>query len=120
MATKARSVDEYLASASADKREALQRLRSAIARAVPDALECIAYGLPSFRLDGKYFVSFGAAARHCAFYAGAHPIRTYAEELASYDTAKGTIRFDAKRPLPDDLVEKLVRARVEEFRRSRD
>jgi uncharacterized protein YdhG (YjbR/CyaY superfamily) len=59
-------------------------------------------------------VSFGAAAKHCAFYAGAHPVKAHAAELEAYDTSKGTIRFPADRPLPTALVRKLVKTRVAE------
>jgi uncharacterized protein YdhG (YjbR/CyaY superfamily) len=59
-------------------------------------------------------VAFGAAANHCAFYPGAHPVEAHKEELKAYDTSKGTIRFRADRPLPASLVRKLVRTRIAE------
>jgi uncharacterized protein YdhG (YjbR/CyaY superfamily) len=106
---------EYLAGVSADKRAALQRLRKAIKAAVPRAEECIAYGLPAFRLDGRLLVAFGAAARHCALYPmSAATVREFEVELADYDTSPGTIRFTADEPLPPTLVRKLVRARIAE------
>jgi len=107
-----RTIDEYLATLAADKRAALERLRSAIRAAAPQAEECISYGLPGFRLGGRLLVSFGAAARHCALYPGSYPIEACAADLAAYDTSKGTIRFPPDRPLPVMLVRKLVRARM--------
>jgi uncharacterized protein YdhG (YjbR/CyaY superfamily) len=59
-------------------------------------------------------VWFGAAARHCAFYPGAHPIAAYEDELKAYSTSKGTIRFPPDEPLPATLVRKLVKARIAE------
>jgi uncharacterized protein YdhG (YjbR/CyaY superfamily) len=110
--TKPKTVDEYLASLSPDKRAALRKLRTDIRSAAPRSEECISYGIPGFRLDGRMLVWFGAAARHCAFYPGADPIRTLGAELERYDTSKGTIRFPPDEPLPAALVRKLVKARI--------
>jgi uncharacterized protein YdhG (YjbR/CyaY superfamily) len=116
MTEKPRTIDEYLARVDVEKRAALDDLRRAIAAAAPDAAECISYDLPAFRLDGKMLVSFGAAANHCAFYTGAAPIAAHRDELTRYDTSKGTIRFQADRPLPAALVRKLVTTRVAQHR----
>ncbi len=108
---KAKTIDEYLAVLSDDKRAALNRLRKTIRAAAPRAEECISYQLPAFRLDGKLLVCFGAAANHCAFYPGA-VVEAHKDELKNYDTSKGTIRFQADNPLPTTLVRKLVKARI--------
>ena len=65
-------------------------------------------------MGGRLLVSFGAAASHCAFSPGAHPIEAHVAELAGYDTSKGTIRFPPDRPLPATLVRKLVKTRIAE------
>ena len=114
MPAKAHTIDEYLAPLSDDKRVALEKLRRAIAAGAPNAEECISYGIPTFRLDGTMLVSFGAAAKHCAFYTESYPIAALRNELSAYDTSKGTIRFPANRPLPAALVRKIVKARVAE------
>ena len=114
MKTKATTIDEYLADLSDDKRAALEKLRRAIRSAAPKAEECISYQVPAFRLGGRLLVAFGAAAKHCAFYAGAYPVKALKNELKAYDTSKGTIRFRANAPLPASLVRKLVRARIAE------
>src|SRR5580765_1546245 len=88
-----RTIDEYLAPLSDEKRAALEKLRRAIKSAAPKAEECISYKIPGFRLGGRLLVSFGAAANHCAFYPGAHPVNAHKAELKGYDTNKGTIRF---------------------------
>jgi uncharacterized protein YdhG (YjbR/CyaY superfamily) len=108
---KPKTTDEYLVAVASDKRAALEKLRKAIQPAVPKAEECISYGLPAFRLNGKFLVAFGAAARHCAFYPGSI-VQDFQEELKGYETSKGTIRFPANKPLPGALVRKLVRARI--------
>jgi uncharacterized protein YdhG (YjbR/CyaY superfamily) len=109
-----KTIDEYLARVSDDKRAALEKLRKAIKAAAPRAEECISYQVPTFRLDGRMLVSFGAATNHCSFYPGAHPIDAHKAELRTYDTSKGTIRFPANRPLPATLVRKLVKTRIAE------
>jgi uncharacterized protein YdhG (YjbR/CyaY superfamily) len=107
----ATTIDEYLGALPTDKRAALHWLRRQIQAAAPGAEECISYGIPAFRLDGTLLVHFGAAARHCAFYAGT-VIEDHARELAGYDTSKGTIRFQPDAPLPAALVRKLVKAQI--------
>ena len=112
--TKVRTVDEYLARVSDDKRVALQKLRKTIKAAAPRAEECISYQLPAYRLNGM-LVAFGATANHCAFYPmSASTVAAHREELKDYDTSKGTIRFQPDNPLPVSLVRKLVKARIEE------
>lgn len=109
--TKPKTHEDYLARVSADKRAALQKVRSAIKAAAPKAEECISYQLPAFRLNGKFLVAYGAAANHCAFYPGS-VIRVVKSELKGYDTSKGTLRFPAEKPLPATLVRKLVKLRM--------
>jgi uncharacterized protein YdhG (YjbR/CyaY superfamily) len=104
-------VDAYLSELSADERATLEKLRRDILAAVPGAEECISYGIPAVRLNGRVLVWFGAARNHCAFYPGGI-VQRFQRELAKYDTSKGTIRFPPDRPLPSALVRKLVRARV--------
>ena len=107
----ARTIDEYLAPLPPEKWAALQRLRRHIKAAAPGAEECISYGIPAFRLDGKLLVHFGAAAKHCAFYPGA-VVESHRDELKHYDTSKGTVRFQPDTPLPAALVRKLVKAQI--------
>jgi uncharacterized protein YdhG (YjbR/CyaY superfamily) len=115
MAAKTTTIDEYLAALSADKRAALEKLRKTIRAIAPKAEECISYGLPAFRLDGKPLVAFGATENHCAIYPmSASTVEAHKDELKDYDTSKGTIRFQADKPLPVALVRKLVKARIAE------
>ena len=112
MATKLNTIDEYLAALSDDKRAALEKLRRAIKAAAPKATECISYQVPTFRLNGRMLVSFGAAAKHCAFYPGAFPVATHKAALKGYDTSTGTVRFPPEKPLPAALVSRLVKTRI--------
>ena len=120
MKTKPKTIDDFLATLSADKRAALEKLRQQIKRAAPKAEECISYGVPAFRLEGRMLVFFGAAKKHCSFYPGALPVVTCRQELKSYDTSKGTIRFPADQPLPAALVRRLVRIRVAQNAAAKD
>lgn len=111
---KAKTIDEYLAALSDDKRTALENLRKTIRAAAPKAEECISYQLPAFRQNGM-LVGFGATANHCAFYLmSSTTVESHKDELKNYDTSKGTIRFQADKPLPAALVRKLVKARIAE------
>jgi uncharacterized protein YdhG (YjbR/CyaY superfamily) len=113
MKARPKSIDGYLGRLDDEKRAALERLRKDIQAAAPGAEECISYGLPAFRLDGRMLVWFGAASNHCSFYPGGI-VQAHAKELRGYDTSKGTIRFQPDRPLPASLVRKLVKARARE------
>jgi uncharacterized protein YdhG (YjbR/CyaY superfamily) len=110
-----KTIDEYLAALSDDKRAALQKIRKAVKAAAPGAEECITYRIPAFRLDGKPLVGFGAGSNHCAFYPmSSTTVREHHDELKAFDTSKGTIRFHPDKPLPVALVRKLVKARIAE------
>ena len=114
MAAKPKTIDEYLAALSTDKRAALEKLRKIIRAAAPKAEECISYQLAALRQNGM-LVAFGATANHCAFYLmSSSTVEAHKDELKGYDTSKGTIRFQADKPLPVALVRKLVKARIAE------
>jgi uncharacterized protein YdhG (YjbR/CyaY superfamily) len=108
-------VDTFLAGLPEEKREALEDLRRVIAAAAPDAEEGISYGVPAFKYRSRPLVSFGAGKDHCSFYVQSPAVmEAHRNELAGYDTAKGTVRFTPDKPLPADLVTKLVEARMAE------
>lgn len=113
--TKPQTIDAYLAAVPPAHRAALEKLRKMIRTAAPKAVECIAWQLPCFRLDGKLLVAFGAAKHHCSFYPmSAATIAAHQPDLQAYETTKGTIHFQPDDPLPAALVRKLVKARIAE------
>ena len=115
MADKPHTHEEYLAALPDDKRAALEKLRQTIRETAPNAEECISYQLPAFRLNGRMLVAYGATAQHCALYLMSSSIlSTHHEELKAFKTSKGTVRFQTDKPLPTDLVRKLVMARIAE------
>jgi uncharacterized protein YdhG (YjbR/CyaY superfamily) len=114
MDRKPATVDEYLAGVPDDMRAALQQLREMLRALVPNAEEVISYQIPTLRYRGS-LVGFGAAKNHCSFYVESTAVMdAFKDELASYDTAKATVHFQPDEPLPQELVAKLVRARMAE------
>ena len=106
-------IDEYLSNFPDESRETLEGLRRTIKAIVPEAAESVSYGLPTFKYRGRPLIYLGAAKSHCALY-GVN-LDLFQDELATYDTSKGTIRFPPGRPPPDSLVKKLLDARIAEI-----
>ena len=107
------TIDEYLARVSPDQRDLLQKLRKTIRAVAPKVEECISYGIPAFRLNGRSLVFFGAWANHCSFYPGSSAmLKKFQSDLKGFQITKGTIRFSPDKPLPLALVKKLVKARI--------
>ena len=109
------SVEDYLAALPEGSRAALEKLRTTIKAAAPEATEAISYQMPAFKDHGRSLVSYAAFKDHCSLFPmSMKVIETHREELKPYLTGKGTIRFHADKPLPAALVKKLVKARIEE------
>lgn len=107
------SVDTYLAEVEADwARAALSHLRQLIREEAPQAEECISYGMPGYKFHGM-LVYFAAFKNHCSFFPGG-AVPRYADDLTGFKTSKGTIQFTEKNLLPDELVRRIVRDRVQE------
>ena len=105
------SVAAYLRAVPPAPRAVLQKLRQTIKAAALEATEVISYGMPAFKQHGM-LVCFAAFKDHCSLFMSTYFTKALKKELASYQTAKGTIRFTADRPLPAALVRKLVKARL--------
>jgi uncharacterized protein YdhG (YjbR/CyaY superfamily) len=113
-----KSVDEYIAAQPKTVQSLLQRMRSAIALAAPDATEKISYRIPTFYLNGN-LVHFAAFEKHIGFYPTASGVTAFEEELSGYKYAKGSIQFPIDRPMPLTLIRKIVKFRVEENSKKR-
>ena len=105
-------VERYLSQLPEDSRATLEQLRRTIKSVVPEATEVISYQIPTFKLNGRMLVSYAGFREHCSFFPGAGPIETHKNELESFPTSKGTIRFTPEGPLPATLVKKLVKTRI--------
>ncbi|MBN2335713.1 DUF1801 domain-containing protein [Candidatus Bathyarchaeota archaeon] len=108
-----KTVDEYIAGFPEDTQEILEKLRHVIRESAPDAEETISYRMPTFRLKGN-LVHFAAHKKHVGFYPTPSAITAFEEELAPYETSKGSIRFPIDKPIPFDLVKRIVEFRVNE------
>lgn len=110
-------VDEYLAGVPEPQRTTLTVLRATLRRELPDAEECIKYGMPAFAIDGHGVAGFASAKRHCGYYPFSSSVLTAAgEAVAGYRTTKGALQFPVDQPLPADLVHTLVQIRLAELR----
>ena len=110
-------VDDYLAALPAEQRRALQRLREQISRLSPDAVETISYGMPAFKLSGRFLVSYAGWKSHCSVYPLTDTfLAAHSEELKDFGRTKGSLHF-APPPLPDSLAEDLIRRRVLDLER---
>lgn len=113
-------VDAYLATLPDDQRILLQRVREVIARVVPDAVEGISYGMPAFKVGGRFFVSYAGWKEHCSIYPLTDTfLGEHAPELEGFDRTKGSLHFTPQRPLPEPLLEALVRSRLADLEAGR-
>lgn len=105
------TVDAYIAAQPPEHRAALEAARAAIRTALPDARETIAYGMPAYRLEGRHAVYFAGWKRHYAAYPLNDAIRTnLADELATYEVEKDTVRFSWTAPVPAAFIARLAKA----------
>jgi uncharacterized protein YdhG (YjbR/CyaY superfamily) len=113
-----RSIDEYIAAFPRPVQAVLERVRSTIRKAVPDAEEAISYQIPTFTLNGRYVLYFAGWKRHYALYPSTDPLAVaFKEELAPYEVSgKGTIRFPLSEPVPVKLIAGIAKFRAKEVR----
>jgi uncharacterized protein YdhG (YjbR/CyaY superfamily) len=110
-----KDVEEYLAGLPEEPRATLEKLRQTIKSVAPEATEVISYQIPTIKLRGRGLVAFAAFKNHCSLFPMSMAvIRAHQDELQSFYTSKGTIRFTVGKPLPATLVKKLVKARIKE------
>jgi uncharacterized protein YdhG (YjbR/CyaY superfamily) len=109
------SVDDYLAALPDEPRAALEKLRTTIKAAAPEANELISYQMPAYKLDGRFLLSFAAFKNHCSLFPASEAVmEALGKELKPYFSGKGTIRFTVDMPLSSALVKKIVKIRIEE------
>jgi uncharacterized protein YdhG (YjbR/CyaY superfamily) len=116
MRRKSATIDEYLAAVSGPRRLALDGLRKTIRSIVPEAEECISYGIPAFRLRGAVVAGFSATAKGCSYFPfSGSTLRTLAGDLRGYEQTKSALHFGPDEPLPAALVRKLIKVRIDEI-----
>lgn len=110
-----KTIDEYIAAFPKEVQEVLEKIRSAIRESAPKAEEAISYGIPAFRLNGsRGSVYFAGWKNHIGFYLTPSGIEAFKKELAPFKQEKGSVQFPLDKPIPYDLVKKIVRYRVTE------
>ena len=107
------SIDEYIATFPTEVQKILEELRAAIKASAPDAEEKISYQMPTFALRGN-LVHFAAWKNHIGFYPTSSGTQAFKHELAVYEGAKGSIKFPIDKPLPLELIRRIVTFRVTE------
>ena len=107
------SIDEYIAAFPEEIQKLLKELRATIKFAASGAEEKISYQMPTFALKGN-LVHFAAHKKHIGFYPTPSGIQAFEQELSIYETSKGAIKFPIDKPLPLDLISKIVKFRVNE------
>jgi uncharacterized protein YdhG (YjbR/CyaY superfamily) len=108
-----KDIDEYISSCPVEVQPLLQQVRATIRAAAPEAEETISYQMPTFKFHGN-LVYFAAFKNHIGFYPIPSGMAEFAEELSTYTTGKGSVQFPLDRPIPFDLITRIVRFRVEE------
>ena len=114
----AKNIDDYVDRFPKGVQQLLERMRSTVRKAAPDANEKISYGIPTFTLD-RNLVHFAAFKNHIGFYPGALAIRTFRKELSAYKSARGSVQFPIDHPLPLALVGRIVKFRVKQNSRKK-
>lgn len=115
MADQFATIDDYIRSFPDDVQEILEEIRRTIRNAVPEAGEKISYQLPTITLDGKYLVYFAGWKHHISVYPLPEVDGAFERELAPYIASKGTAKFPLDKPIPYDLIERLVALLVEQY-----
>lgn len=113
MNNKPNDINEYIAAFPENMQKLLEQIRSIIQKAAPEATEAISYAMPTFKLNG-ILVHFAAFQNHIGFYALPSGNEAFQKELSAYKTGKGSIQFPINEPLPEALITKIVKFRVQE------
>jgi len=111
---KTNSINEYIAGFPKPIQKVLEQVRSTIKKAAPKAEETISYAIPTFDLNGKHLVHFAAFKNHIGFYATPNGHAAFEKELSVYKQGKGSVQFPLDKPMPLDLISKIVKFRLDE------
>ena len=107
-------IDTYIATFPESTQRILEQVRATIKKAAPNTEEAIKYGMPTFMLNGKNLVFFAAFKNHIGFYATPTGHEAFKDALSIYKQGKGSVQFPLDKPIPYDLITKIVQFRVQE------
>ena len=110
----AKTIDEFISQYPPDIQTILQKIRTTIQKSAPGAEEAMAYGIPTFKLNGKNLVHFSAFKEHIGFYPTPSGIAKFKKELSTYEWAKGSVKFPLDKSIPYALIGKITQFRVKE------
>jgi uncharacterized protein YdhG (YjbR/CyaY superfamily) len=108
------TIDEYIAGFPPQVQALLQKVRATIKKAAPKAEEMIRYKMPTFALNGKYLIYFAGYQKHISLYPAPIGNPEFAEEIAPYESGKGTLKFPIDKPVPFKLITRIVKFRAGE------
>ncbi len=107
-----KTIDEYISTFPDNVQDILQKIRQTIQKVAPDVQEMISYRIPAYKLGGKYLIYFAAFKNHIGLYP---PVpHVFKKEVSQYEGPKGNLKFPLDKPIPYDLIEKIVLFRVKE------
>jgi len=110
-----KNMDEYIGDFPEEVQIILEKMRQTIREAAPEAVEAISYQMPTFKLNGRNLVHFAAFKNHIGFYPTPSGIEAFKKELSLYKQGKGSVQFPMDKPIPYDLVKKIVKYRLKEI-----
>ena len=112
--TKASNIDEYISEFPKTTQKILKQIRATIKKTVPDAEETISYAIPTFKHKGRYLIYFAGYKNHIGLYPAPRGNEAFKKELSAYKGGKGTVKFPLDKPMPLNLISKIVKFRVKE------
>ena len=110
----ANNIDEYIAGFPKKIKKTLKLIRAAIKKAAPDAEETISYAIPTFTLNGHYLIYFAGYKNHVSIYPAPRGNENFKDELSQYKGGKGTVQFPLDKPIPLNLLGRIVKFRIKE------
>lgn len=112
----AQTIDDYIAQFPPETQQRLQELRALVTSIAPDATDTISYAMPTFDLNGRHLVFFAAFKKHIGLYPLPGGIEAFQEELKPYKQGRGSVQFPLDRPMPWDLIRRIIEDRVKQIR----
>ena len=105
-------IQKYFKSFPATTQEKLQQIRQLVVAIAPEAVEGLGYGVPAFKLNSRPLLYYAAFKKHVAIYPAPRDVAEFTDELAAYPGGKGTIQFSLNKPLPIELIKKVILFRM--------
>ena len=108
-------IDDYIAGFPADVQKVLEKIRRTIRKAAPKAEESISYQIPTYKIDGERLIYFAGFAKHVSVYPAPREAKEFKKELAAYKGGKGTVQFPLDKPIPFDLITRIVKFKLQKM-----